>query len=171
MTMQRLIISADIHGNYNSWLTVRSLMGTSDSLAVAGDLFDTRYGNFSNPDFDPTAIREDVKQMDHPFYYVYGNCDVASFFPGHDSRTTFRINGITIQMAHFPQMAPDSEAGLFIYGHTHLASIERKNGTIHLNPGTITSPRNGLFTYAVLNGRTLSLIDLRTGRPLHTKTI
>jgi len=46
--MPKLIVTADIHGSYSSWLTIKALLGSNDKLVIAGDLFDTKYGNFSN---------------------------------------------------------------------------------------------------------------------------
>ena len=68
--MGKLIVTADIHGSYTSWLTMKNLLKPSDKLAVAGDLFDTKYGNFSNTDFQPESIKNDLKTFKHPFYYV-----------------------------------------------------------------------------------------------------
>ena len=51
--MNKLIVTADVHGSFGSWLTLKQLMKPGDKLVIAGDLFDTRYGNYSNPDFQP----------------------------------------------------------------------------------------------------------------------
>lgn len=170
--MPRLIISADIHGNYNSWLTIRALLRPKDSLAIAGDLFDTRYGSVSNPDFDPQAIRKEIKSLNHPLFYVYGNCDIPSFFPGYDSQISFTFHTHKIMMSHISHTLPSGIVhNIIIQGHTHIAALEKKDGIIRLNPGSITSPRNGLYTYGVLTGEKVFLMDLETGRPLHSLTI
>ena len=58
--MAELIITADLHGSYTSWLTLKTLLAPGDGLVIAGDLFDTRYGDFSDPDFQPDAIKEEL---------------------------------------------------------------------------------------------------------------
>lgn len=165
--MQKLLITADIHGNYNAWLTINALLDKDDALAVAGDLFDTRYGNWSSPAFAPDTIKSDLKSFSHPFFYVYGNCDVPSFFPGYESGMQFSFSKKQIHMVHnyFPSLVDDT-VDIVIHGHTHLASLEQKENTILLNPGSITSPRNGLYTYAVMQGNTVSLVELNPCRIL-----
>ena len=46
--MPKLIVTADVHGSFSSWLTIKALLKNQDQLAIAGDLFDTKYGSFSN---------------------------------------------------------------------------------------------------------------------------
>ena len=152
--MTRLIITADIHGNYNSWLSIKSLLGKTDSLVVAGDLFDTKYGNYSNPEFDPEAIKKDLNTFSHPFFYVYGNCDVSSFFPGFNAVLDFEINKKKIYMSHGHRKIPcNGKVDLVIQGHTHIAVLEKKNKQVFMNPGTITSPRNGRYTYGIMENK------------------
>lgn len=165
--MPKLIITADIHGNYDAWLTIKSLTGENDSLAVAGDLFDTRYGSFANPAYDPQAIKRSLKSFKSQFYYVYGNCDVSSFFPGYTQELTFTHQSTTISMAHGNRpFAGDNNAELVIQGHTHVAGLQKKGGRIFLNPGSLAAPRNGVYTYAELENRTVRLIELKSGKAL-----
>jgi len=165
--MPRLLVFADIHGSLSSWLTVKALLSEGDSLAVAGDLFDTRYGNYSNTDFNPDEIRSDLKTLTHPFHYVYGNCDVEKFYPGHAHKKNIRVFGKTVLMHHgqTPLSDPGS-AEIIIQGHTHLCNLEKKNGIIYMNPGSITSPRNSLVTYGIIDTTGICLVELKTGTPL-----
>ena len=165
--MPRLIITADIHGNYNSWLTIKALLKKNDSLIVAGDLFDTRYGNYSNPDFDPEAIKKDLNSFSHPFFYVYGNCDAPSFFPGFDMVLEFEINNKKICMSHgHRHFSCNAKVDLIIQGHTHVAGLKKKDRQVFLNPGTITSPRNGRYTYGLIENNSVYLMDLKSGDKL-----
>ena len=59
--MPKLIVTADIHGSYSSWLTTKTLLNSNDKLVIAGDLFDTKYGSFSNADFQPELIKKELK--------------------------------------------------------------------------------------------------------------
>ncbi len=165
--MPKLIITADIHGNYNSWLTIKSLLGQNDSLVIAGDLFDTKYGSFSNPAFDPEAIKKDLNSFSHPFFYVYGNCDTPSFLPGFNTVLEFKTNKKQICLCHGDRrFSCGNDTDLIIQGHTHVAVLERKNKITYMNPGTITSPRNGRYTYGLVENNTACLIDFKTGDKL-----
>lgn len=167
--MGRLIITADIHGSYASWLTMKNLLKPPDKLAVAGDLFDTKYGNLSNTDFQPRAIKKDLDTFKHPFYYVYGNCDTPSFFPGFDTTIVFNAFNKRILLSHgHRSLRCPADVDIIIQGHTHLCSLEEKDSQIFMNPGSITCPRNGMYTYGVIETDSASLIELKTGNKLIT---
>lgn len=165
--MSRLLVFADIHGSLASWLTIRALLKTNDRLAIAGDLFDTRYGHHGNPDFMPDDIRADLKAINTRFYYIYGNCDVEQFCPGYRHEQIFEVYGKTIGIHHGHK--PFSQPGridLLIQGHTHLCNLEQKEGLILMNPGSITAPRNGMPTYGIITGQGAFLVALKTGKKL-----
>lgn len=165
--MARLLVFADLHGSLSSWLTVKALLSKGDSLAIAGDLFDTRYGNYGSTDFNPEEIRSDLKTLDHPLHYVYGNCDMERFYPGHAHEKKFQAFGKAVQMHHGHKPLPDPKSGeIIIQGHTHLCHLEKKNRTIYMNPGSITSPRNSLVTYGIIDSTGICLVELKTGTPL-----
>ncbi|MDD9304328.1 MAG: YfcE family phosphodiesterase [Desulfobacter sp.] len=165
--MAKILVTADIHGSMAAWLTVQALMSEQDSLVVAGDLFDTRYGNYGSQDFQPDHIRSDLKSFDHPFYYVYGNCDVESYYPGQSHEKQFLVFGKTILLHHGHKTGIDhTRADIIIQGHTHLCSLEKKQNKIFLNPGSIALPRNNLATYASIDEKGISLLALKTGKPL-----
>lgn len=164
---ERLLVTADVHGSLSTWLTIRALLGERDGLAVAGDLFDTRYGNHGHPDFRPGDIRSDLKQFPHPFHYVYGNCDVSGFFPGYLHEKTFSAFGKTIFIHHGHCPVPAGcTADIIIQGHTHLCHLEKTGPTIFMNPGSITHPRNQTPTYGWIDANGARLIALKTGRPI-----
>jgi len=168
--MARLLVFADLHGSMNSWLTVKALLSDGDCLAIAGDLFDTRYGNYGNPDFQPSEIRSDLKELPYPLYYVYGNCDVERFYPGHGYEKEFQAFGKTIQLHHgHTPLSKGTAADIIMQGHTHLCRLDKKNDTIYLNPGSMTSPRNGgPPTYGIIDSASISLVELKTGEALKT---
>lgn len=167
--MTKLIVTADIHGSYGSWLTVKSLLKPRDTLVIAGDLFDTKYGNTSHMDFQPESIKKDLNRFKSHFYYVYGNCDTTSFFPGFDTLTEFTAldKKFLLHHGHRPSPCPE-DIDIIIQGHTHLCSLEKKGRHIFLNPGSITYPRNGFPTYAVIDRSSIQLIALKTGENLIT---
>ncbi|MCD4722309.1 MAG: YfcE family phosphodiesterase [Desulfobacula sp.] len=167
--MEKLIVTADIHGSYTSWLTMKNLLKPSDKLAIAGDLFDTKYGNFSNADFQPQSIKNDLNTFKHHFYYVYGNCDTPSFFPGFDTTMEFDVFNKRILLSHGHRpFTYSANIDIIIQGHTHICFLEKKDSHIFMNPGSITCPRNGVYTYGVIENSSASLIELKTGNKLIT---
>ena len=167
--MSRLLITADVHGSYGTWMTLKSLLEPKDTLVVAGDLFDTRYGQWGSPDFQPHRLREELMQMKNPVHYVYGNCDDPSFYPGQSHALGFLFMDLNIFLhhGHRPLPAISDQANLIIQGHTHLSSLEKRQDTIFFNPGSLTCPRNGLYTYGIVDdSRQIQLINLKTGDTL-----
>ncbi len=165
--MGRLLITADLHGSLNAWLTITALLKENDSLVVAGDLFDTRYGSYGNPDFAPDQIKTAVNELNTPLYYVYGNCDVTAFFPGKTHDLDFQYIGKKIFVHHGHQGVPrDCRADIIIQGHTHVCALEQKGKQIFLNPGSITHPRNSLPSYGIIEGNLAQIMELKTGKPL-----
>jgi uncharacterized protein len=165
----KVLITADIHGSFNTWMTLQALMEKQDILVVAGDLFDTRYGQYGHPDFDPDAIRRDLSTTRRTFYYVYGNCDVPSFFPGHDPSLTFVAKNKTIFLHHgYPRIQAPSDTDIIIQGHTHIPALEKKHDQIFMNPGSITRPKKGPATFGVMDDTRISIMALETGTPLMT---
>lgn len=165
--MGRLFITADIHGSLSSWLTITTLLRENDSLVVAGDLFDTRYGSYGNPDFAPDQIKTAVNGLNIPFHYVYGNCDVSSFFPGQTYGLNVQSLGKHIFIHHGHQKVPNGcQADIIIQGHTHVSALEKKGKQIFLNPGSITHPRNSLPSYGIIDKNWARIVALKTGKPL-----
>ncbi len=165
--MSKLIVTSDIHGSYGSWLTILSLINKGDALAIAGDLFDTKYGNYANTDFKPESIKKELNLFKNPFYFVYGNCDLQSFYPGFDKYLQFEYESIKIFLYHGHMASDfDLDTKIIIQGHTHLCSLTKKKNQIFLNPGSISCPRNGMYTYGVIEKNWTHLIDLQSGKKL-----
>ena len=165
--MTRLFVTADIHGSLNTWMTIQALMAPTDCLVIAGDLFDTRYGNYSHTDFQPEFIKQAVQNSSRKMYYVYGNCDVSSFFPGYGSAlgfTRFEKN-IFLHHGHGTPPVPEN-TDIIISGHTHCCLLEKKGTQVFMNPGSLTSPRNSVCTYGIIDKFKAEIWDLKTGDSL-----
>ena len=160
--MERLLVFADIHGFFPAWLTVKALTGPGDAVAIAGDLFDTRYGSYNDPDFAPDQIRSTIADLDFKLFYIYGNCDVEGFCKGFSHELSFKAFNKTIFMHHGHQdtLRIPQGTNIIIQGHTHLPHLEKIKNCIHLNPGSIAVPRNDTPTFAVIDSNSVSLMAL-----------
>jgi putative phosphoesterase len=165
--MAKLVVTADIHGSLSSWLTIKALLNKEDKLVIAGDLFDTKYGNYANSNFKPEVIKQDLENFKNDFFYIYGNCDVPSFSPGF--KTNIKFNAFNQQVFLFhgdQQYKHSSKMDIMIQGHTHIYSLKKQGGIVFMNPGSITYPKNGVETYGVIDNTTASIIELKTGNKL-----
>ncbi len=165
--MKRLLVTGDIHGSYTTWLVLRELLLPEDGFVIAGDFFGTRYGNYHNEDFQPEAIRKELKALEQPVFYVYGNCDSPDFFPGCHDTLSFTALGKSIFLHHgHKSMKLMQNVDIIIQGHTHIYELKKTKTRILMNPGSITSPRNGIPSYGIIEKHLVSIISLQTGKPL-----
>ena len=169
--MAKLLVTSDLHGSINAWTMVKKLLEPNDCLAIAGDLFDTRYGSADKPDFQPGTIKQELLALDNLFYYVYGNCDVNTFFPGHQDFLNFEFQGIRIFLHHGHIFSPPipGRTQVIIQGHTHMAVLKKEQEKILLNPGSPALPRkNRLYTCGIIENQSVMLLDLETNSVLRT---
>jgi hypothetical protein len=160
--MERLLVFSDLHGYLSAWLTVKALAGPGDAVAIAGDLFDTRYGNYNASDFAPEQIRSTIADLDFKLFYIYGNCDVEGFCKGFSHELSFKAfdKNIFMHHGHKDTLMIPRGTDIIIQGHTHLPELEKTKNYIHLNPGSIAVPRNGMATFAVIDSSSVSLMAL-----------
>ena len=80
---------------------------------------------------------------------------------------TFNVFNKTIYLSHghHSPAAPEN-VDMIIQGHTHRYSLEKKGKEIFMNPGSITSPRNGKFTYGMIEETWAGIIELGTEEKL-----
>lgn len=158
--MSRLVITADIHGSLSTWKKIRSLVGPKDSLAVAGDLFDTVYGDHGNADYQPDKIKKEFRRLGNAAHYVYGNCDKEDFFYGYESQLSFEFEGYSILMNHGHLRLPDlTDYQIIIEGHSHVPRLDYLMGKIFLNPGSPTYPRSEYPSYAIIENHRIQILE------------
>lgn len=159
--MARLVITADIHGSLKAWNSIRSLVGPSDHLAVAGDLFDTVYGTPGTDDYHPDFIRNDFMALGLRAHYVYGNCDREEDLNGYGYQTEFMFEGFSILMNHGHRPLPDlTDYHIIIEGHSHIPRLDSLMGKIFMNPGSPTYPRSSHRTYAIIETGQIRIMEL-----------
>lgn len=170
--MGKLIITADIHGSYSAWQNITSVLKQGDCLAIAGDLFDTVYGSDGHPDFQPGKIKNELNNLGHHSWYVYGNCDSHEFYPGQDHQIFFKFGTHTLLLNHGHLPLPDlTDYDIIIEGHTHIARLETLMGKVFLNPGSPVLPRSNGPTYAVLEKGTITIVDAETGSTIRSLSL
>lgn len=94
-----------------------------------------------------------------PVYHVPGNVDFGCDAPRElhltlEGHRVMACHGdrysVKLTLARLEHAAREAGAELALYGHTHQAKLEKREGVTLLNPGSIGSPRQwGDFSYAV----------------------
>lgn len=101
------------------------------------------------------------KYPDLTIHGVYGNCDVGF---GGEYSTVVTIEGVSIYMSHghrygvkwgdYDEVFIDTlahEATVAVCGHSHEAYLEKRQGILIMNPGSITLPRDSRYpSYGIL---------------------
>ncbi len=71
-----------------------------------------------------------------PLHAVYGNNDEKAGGLGLRLREDFELGGSQVHLVHqLPHARPVAGARIVVYGHSHRALIERRDGRLYVNPG------------------------------------
>lgn len=108
---------------------------------------------------DAQKIQEAFPQI--KLFSVPGNCDYTSNIALKDQLV--EISGVKIYFTHgdrhhvkhgYSELLIDAkayDADIAICGHSHVPHLEKKDGVILLNPGSISEPRDSIYpSYAIV---------------------
>lgn len=140
----QLLVFSDTHGSSGKMLDVID-RNAKDAEAV---LF------LGDGEEDANAIEAKYPRL--PLYRVAGNCDYASFCPESGLAafggvlffyTHGHNYGVKAGLDKLAQEAKARGADAALFGHTHIAHYEKRNGIHLFNPGSLTIPRGGGPSY------------------------
>ena len=143
----KVLIVSDIHGNFKNMKKVIQNNSSFDRLLILGDIL----SGPSIDGYDPKQLALFLNLYKDKIISVRGNCDnfhmdTLDFFVDKsfltlsiDSKLFFLTHGHLYNPTHLPDLPFD----VFLSGHTHVPMMEKVDGRLFLNPGSITSPRGG----------------------------
>ena len=112
---------------------------------------------------DNVSDMEDFEILypDKIFHIVSGNCDGFSFYPNVgleilEGKRIMYTHGHTYSVKYgitkLKEAAVNNQYDIVLYGHTHISSILYENEVYYVNPGSVSSPRDGSkASYAVID--------------------
>lgn len=116
---------------------------------------------------------EDVEALERGFkgkvYAVAGNCDYSSKYPKEgileiNSRKIFYTHGdlygVKSSINNIYYRGKELEADIVLFGHTHQHIIEKGDGIVLMNPGSVSLPR--------LKGRYIGIIEINDDGDIET---
>ncbi|AEC02436.1 metallophosphoesterase family protein [Parasphaerochaeta coccoides] len=172
MSMTRLLIASDLHGNADSLKTLYDVAVRTGCAAIlmAGDQCPGASATFATALASPPI----------PLVMVRGNCDGSWEYDGYLLRypPRFRIydwDGRTILLTHGDAFTSPEMTGttlkpgdLFVTGHTHVPLLVKEpQGWLHLNPGSASRGRGKSDpSYALADGDGITIYVLETGKPI-----
>ena len=144
----KLIVFSDSHGAVN---------GIEEALALHPDAKQVLFLG------DGVRSVEELSYCypERVFHLLAGNCDFSSDKPSEavwviDGVRIFACHGHTLQVKYGLELAQAraraEHASVLLYGHTHVAHCEYRDGLYILNPGSITMPQDSTRkSYALLD--------------------
>ena len=175
----RFLIASDIHGAEESAERIKELYesGSYDKLLLLGDLLYHGPRNDLPPSYNPKKVIGILSSLKESIISVRGNCEaevdqMVLPFPVLSESAVVFADGHTIFMTHGHIYTPEKHPegfDAFFSGHTHIPVLEKRDGMIYLNPGSVSIPKGGFpASYATWNDGTIEVKELMTGRIIYS---
>ena len=167
----KILIASDIHGSayYMQKVKERFVAEKADKLLLLGDIYNHGPRNPFPKDYAPQEVAAILNGLKGRLIVVKGNCDsevdtlISEFDFIEDcciiteGKTVFCTHGHMYNKDNLPATRYDA----IIYGHFHTGFIEKVNGTVVANAGSVSLPKNDTpRSYILLDGDNLTLKTL-----------
>jgi putative phosphoesterase len=142
----KIAVISDTHGDNQYIKNILSIIEDVDLIIHLGDYVK-----------DVDELRKYTKK---DIMNVRGNCDFYSF---KDSEVIESIENKNFLITHGDEygvkggiqnlymVAKKKNIDVVLYGHTHIAKSEMKDGILFLNPGSTSKPRGGHKSIAIIS--------------------
>lgn len=170
--MEYLVVS-DLHGSRTAAETVVKLYDNlnPDAILCLGDVLYHGPRNNIPEDYAPRDVIALLNPLAQHIIAVRGNCDaevdqmVLKFALTADynefllgRHMVFMSHGHVYSPDHHPDLAPGS---IFLSGHTHIPTAEKRNNVFFLNPGSMGIPKGGYpASFALLRDDLFKVMNL-----------
>ena len=181
----RILFFSDSHGVFSALQALRTRIAADapDLICFLGDALYHGPRNGVPGFYDTQRAADELNAMAESIVAVRGNCDaeidqLLLSFPMMGPCATVLAGGVRLFLSHGHLWGPDEQlpplpAGTIVAtGHTHVPTVRQVNGIWCFNPGSISIPKGGSEpSYALLDGRELSLRRLADGTPFRTHSL
>jgi len=166
----RYLVFSDLHGDS---MCLKDLLnvynnGSFDMMLCLGDILYHGPRNDLPEGYNPKECIKLLNEYKDKIIAIKGNCDayvdqmVLDFYIHDEYELT--LNGKRIIMTHGHIINPDHylniSDGVVLYGHTHIHKMDRINGAIYLNPGSVSLPKGGQEkSYAILDDNSFEVFS------------
>ena len=174
----KLMFASDIHGSRSACEAVlrRYEKSGASRLVLLGDLLYHGPRNDLPDAYDPKGVTALLNANKDELLCVRGNCDaevdqMVLDFPIQADYALFDLDGTTAFVTHghlysLDALPPHKDGDLLIHGHTHVLTVQEKDGMTYINPGSAALPKEGnpksymvyenrVFTIKTLEGETI----------------
>ena len=168
----KFLIASDIHGSafYTQKILDIAKQENADKIVLLGDIFNHGPRNPLPTEYAPLKVADLLNGVKDDLIVVEGNCDsqVDTMISQFDFiKDVVLVSGDkTVLCTHGhvynKDQKPKTKFDAVIYGHFHTGFIEEIDGTVFVNAGSVSLPKNSTpSSYVVLeDGKiTLKTID------------
>lgn len=169
----KLFIASDLHGSayYTELMLNEFKRSEADRLVLLGDILYHGPRNDLPRDYAPKKVAPMLNEVADRILAIRGNCEaeVDSLMLDFPVTPDYGVifDGVqAIYFSHGHRDVPKMSSGsLYLTGHTHIPHDFTENGVRHLNPGSVSIPKNNTphSTMIYENGGIVWL-DIETGK-------
>lgn len=175
----KAIIASDIHGSASAFAQLKEQFEKLEAsrLVLLGDILYHGPRNDIPAGYAPKELIALLNDMAPAIACVRGNCDaevdqMVLQFPIMSEYSLIEMNGHPFYLTHGHRpgqtesdLPPLLARTVFASGHTHVKRLEAAttpdgNPIVLLNPGSTSIPKDGIASFAFLDGDELSLRSL-----------
>ena len=141
----------------------------ADKLILLGDIYNHGPRNPLPQDYAPMKVSEMLNQMVDKLIVIKGNCDsqvdtmISNFDFVENAVIDCQNKSVFLTHGHVydKDSKPKTKFDAVIYGHFHTGFIEKIDGTIYVNAGSVSLPKNDTpNSYLILENQTITLKDI-----------
>ncbi len=178
----KLLVISDIHGSLFYLKKILNIFEKNnyDKILILGDEL---YHGPRNPlpkEYNPKEAAELLNRYKNKIIAVRGNCDsevdqMVLDFPITADYNMILWENKKIFMTHghiynIDNSLPLENGDILIYGHFHIPMIQRKEGKIFLNPGSISLPKeNNSNSFGVFENGNFYIKDMEENILMETE--
>ncbi len=165
---------SDTHGNLDYTKDAIEYLSDCEKILHLGDVLAHGPRNKITDGYNPKDLAEYLKTKDN-IYYIRGNCDadvdeMVTEKEISKSEDLLSWGDLTIYATHGYLESDNSrfykgaenKANLVVNGHTHIKVLEKIEGIVILNPGSVSLPKDGSRSLAYYEDGKIFLVDLDT---------
>lgn len=169
--MKYLIIS-DIHGSSFHLNNLLKKDIDYDKLVILGDILYHGPRNDLPEGYNPKEIIKTLNNLKDKIIAIRGNCDADVDLMVLDFEISnfkwLKINEKLLYLTHGHKHNKDllpckRRKYTLLHGHTHVNVVHKASDKVRVvNIGSLSIPKDGYYTYAVIDGNNLTVFNLLT---------
>lgn len=173
---KKVLIMSDIHGRVRFMSALKDKIEEEkpDLILGLGDFLYHGPRNGVPDDYDPIKVGALLKPYKSLIVGIRGNCDsrvdeMILAFKLFDVREMelFGKKAVLFHGDEYSAELLEKKYELYVFGHTHLHLLDKRNGSLFFNPGSVGFPKEGqLPSYGIMDEKEISIRSLGDGSPL-----